>query len=131
MKAIARGAAVAFVLALVAACSSNNPTCDCVDPVITLNIPASVASTITSVTLGGTACTGVAAVCTTNGAAGCLQYNFFAAAAGTCNVQVDSTTGVFNAVATINQTTGCCGGFYASPESAATINFPEADGGGG
>jgi hypothetical protein len=134
MTVLARGAslALAFGVAVMACTNDGSPEeCSCDDSALTITIPADLALSVTGVQLSGTACTGVNAVCTNQGAAPCLQYRVEANAAGTCNVEVDSANGAFPAEVTITQTTGCCAGFYATPESAASIVVPESDGGGG
>ncbi len=132
MIAFARSASLAFAVGVVAACNStaDDTTCDCAETAIVVNVPVDIAPSITGVTLGGTACIGISAVCS-NFAGGCSQWRFRPDAVGTCHVEIDSAKGAFVSDITITQGTGCCNGLYASPESAATINVPEPDGGGG
>jgi hypothetical protein len=130
VKGLARGASLALAFSPVAACTSASPTCDCVDPALTVTIPMDLAASVTGIQLSGTACTGVNAVCT-NQAGGCSQYSFEANHVGDCHVEVESVSGVFEVDVTITQMTGCCAGLYATPESSASIVLPEADGGGG
>jgi hypothetical protein len=135
MTLLVRGASLALAfgtsLRMGTACSGGSgPTCDCVDPALTVAIPADIASSVTGVELSGNACAGVTPECAQQ-AEGCSLYRFDAIAAGNCHVEVDSASGVFTADVTITQMTGCCAGLYATPESAASILVPEPDGGGG
>ena len=116
--------ALAPASALAPGCSSNGAECDCVDPGITIDVPADIASSVGAIRLSGAACTG-ASITITNMTNGGTEYRFDANAAGTCNVEVDSPLGTFTDAITIVAATGCCSGFYASPISAAVIEVPE------
>jgi hypothetical protein len=123
-------AAVGLGTLLTMSCSSNGPTCDCADPTLTLEVPADIAPSVTAVALSGTACTGVSAACA-DGTETCSTRRFAAAAAGTCHIEVDFAGGTaFIDDVTIQATTGCCAGFYATPASAAQIDVPEPGDGG-
>ncbi len=120
------GSALLATFGLASACGSSSPTstCDCIEPTITLAIPADIATLASAPELSGTACTGVKASCT-NATGGCSQYAFQANAAGTCEITVPIDNTVFTAAITIVSNTGCCSGFFPSPASAASVIVPE------
>jgi len=122
----ARALALFVATALSLSCDSTGQSaCDCDDPTITINIPTDVAASATLKALSGPACEGVLPSCT-NQTNGCSQYQFDAAGAGDCQIEVDFATGSsFNAdITVIAADDPCCNGFFASPPSAATVDVP-------
>ena len=105
-------------------CSSAGATCDCADPSITIDIPADVASSVTSVSVTGSACTNVTPT-QTNKTNGGTAYTFTANAGGQCTITVDYDGTAFSDTVTIVAQSGCCAGYYASPISAAQVDVPE------
>ena len=116
-----------------AACTSGTTDCSCFAPGAHVHVAPASAAAVTSITLRGPACDGVATTCVQAAATGCETYSFAPKAAGSCSVSVVFVDGTFTASVTFEQTSGCCAGLYASPSSAGEIDAVRspADGGAG
>ena len=117
-------AAVAALASQAACGNGGGETCDCADRAIVISVPADIASSVTSVSLSGAACSSSKATLTneTNGSA---VYSFDPDAAGTCTIDVAFADTTFTDTLTIVDQTGCCAGFYASPPVSAQVDVPE------
>ena len=124
-------AAVALPLAAIsfAACTTTTAGCDCASPLITVNVPADIASSVADVRLSGPGCTGVSPHCA-NQTNGCTAYDFSPNGAGDCAIEVDKPSGTFATTVNVVSRPGCCAGFYAEPSSSAIIDVPEPGDGG-
>ena len=125
-RVLAAIGAAALLVALAVDCSSTSAACECVEPGITIKIPADIAASVpaSGPRLSGTACA-TATVSCENQTGGCTQYRVLPSAAGTCHIEVDSVGGTFVADVTVIASSGCCSGLYASPMSAADVDVPE------
>ena len=135
MKRIGTFAAASVVFAELMACQSSKVECSCADPSIRVHVPAARAAAVVDVAPSGAACEGAEVGCVAQDptSRACVEFAFRAVAAGACHVDVDFSTGAarFSADAQIEAGDPCCGGFYATPLSAADIEVPaDVDAGG-
>lgn len=109
---------------LVAACgNSGSVECQCADPSVFIDVPADRAPAVSQVVLSGVACSGVVASCVDGGAGGCTRYAFQAKQAGTCQVDVQFSSGPADFEAQVQfDHIPCCPGLYAPALAGATID---------
>jgi hypothetical protein len=111
---------------LFAACgNSGGVECQCADPSVFVDVPADRAPAVSGVVLSGVACAGVVASCVAGGAGACTRYAFKAKQAGTCQVDVQFSSGPadFQAQVQFDHIT-CCPGLYAPALAGSTIDVP-------
>jgi hypothetical protein len=114
-----------------AGCQGSKTECICADPALRVHVPSARAAAVVDVVPSGPACDGARVECAAAGSAGgCTLFVLDASAAGTCHVDVDFSAGPprFSADAQMVPGDECCGGFYASPLSAADIEIPALTG---
>lgn len=111
------------------ACTTAGTACDCASPLVTVNIPADIASSVTNVALSGAACAGITPHCA-NQTNGCTAFDFTPTAAGDCDIEVDKASGTFTTTVKIVAETGCCPGFYPESAAAGSVDVPEPGDGG-
>lgn len=123
--------AIALPLAALsfAACTTTTAACDCVSPLITVSVPADIASSVTAVVLSGPACTGLSPHCA-NQTNGCTAWDFTPDAAGDCVIRVEMASGTFTKTVSVVSQSGCCAGFYPASASDGTVAVPEPGDGG-
>jgi hypothetical protein len=108
---------------LFAACGNpGGVECQCADPSIFIEVPADRAPAVSQVVLSGVACSGVVARCVAVGGAACTRYSFRAAHAGTCQVDVEFSSGPADFEAQVQfDHIPCCPGLYAPALAGSTI----------
>jgi hypothetical protein len=131
---IACAVALPLVASSFAACTTTTAACDCASSLITVNVPADIASSVTDLRLSGPACTSVTYHCA-NPTNGCTAYDFTPNGAGDCDIEVVKADGNFTATVSVVSQSGCCAGFYPSPSSSSSsssgvVDVPEPGDGG-
>ncbi len=111
---------------LLAACgNSGNVECQCADPSVFIDVPADRAPVVTQVVLSGVACSGVVASCVAGAAGACSRYAFRAKQAGTCQVDVQFSSGPADFQAQVQfDHIPWCPGLYAPALAGSTIAVP-------
>jgi hypothetical protein len=112
---------------LFAACGNpGSVECECADPSVFIDVPADRAPAVAQVVLSGVACSGAVASCVAGGAAPCTRYAFRATKAGTCQVDVQFSSGPadFEAMVQFDHIP-CCPGLYAPALADSTIDVPD------
>jgi hypothetical protein len=109
---------------LVAACGNpGGVECQCADPSVFIDVPADRAPAVAQVVLSGVACSGAAASCVAGPAAACTRYAFRAKQAGTCQVDVQFSSGPADFEAQVQfDHIPCCPGLYAPALAGSTID---------
>ena len=109
---------------LFAACgNSGGVECQCADPSVFIDVPADRAPAVSQVVLSGVACSGIVASCVAAGDAGaCTRYAFEAKQAGTCQVDVQFSSGPADFEAQVQfDHIPCCPGLYAPALAGSNI----------
>jgi hypothetical protein len=111
---------------LFAACgNSGGVECKCADPSVFIEVPADRAPAVSQVVLSGVACAGVVASCVAGGVGACTRYGFQAKQAGTCQVDVQFSSGPADFEAQVQfDHIPCCAGLYAPALAGSTIDVP-------
>jgi hypothetical protein len=111
---------------LVAACGNpGGVECQCADPSVFIDVPAARAPMVSQVVLSGVACSGAEASCVTGPPTACTRWAFRAKQAGTCQVDVQFSTGPADFEAEVQfDHVPCCPGLYAPALAGSTIDVP-------
>ena len=111
------------------ACSSDpgSTECQCGPTGVTVDIPSDRAADTTGLTLSGRGCATATPKCVQTAGDGCAEYTFDGTGIGSCTIDVQfaAQAGDFSETVAFAQFP-CCPGFYVQPDSAATIEVPEA-----
>jgi hypothetical protein len=107
-----------------AACgNSGGVECHCADPSVFIDVPVDRAPAVSQVLLSGVACAGVVASCVAGDAGACTRYAFRAKQAGTCQVDVQFSSGPAEFEAQVQfDHIPCCPGLYAPALAGSTID---------
>ncbi len=111
---------------LFAACGNPGTVeCQCADPTVFIDVPSDRAAAVSQVVLSGVACSAVVPSCVAGPPDACTRYAFQAKQAGTCQVDVQFSSGPADFEAEVQfDHIPCCPGLYAPALSGSTIDVP-------